>query len=572
MVEERPRPNRKLRSRVTVEGLDRTPHRAFLRGMGLSDADIAKPFIGVVSISAEVTPCNLTLPVQADAAKEGVAKWGGTPRAFTTVSVSDGISMNHQGMKFSLVSREIIADSIETVVHGLVYDGLVGFAGCDKTLPGIMMAMARCNVPSVFVYGGATLPGNWRGREVTILNTYEGVGAVLTGAMKEEDVEDMAHHTMPTAGACPGQFTANTMAMVSEALGLAPLGSSMVPAVYGERLAIAREAGRLVMQILERGGPLPRELITRESLENASAVVAATGGSTNAGLHLPAIAHEAGIKFTLDDVAAVFDRTPLIADLQPGGKYLAKHVYDIGGAPVVLKELLKGGYLHGDCPTVTGRTLAEELASAPDADGTVIRPVKTPISPDGGLVVLKGNLCPDGALLKVAGLKQLVFEGPALVFESEEACMETIHKRAYAEGSVIVIRNEGPKGGPGMREMLGVTALIYGQGMGEKVALITDGRFSGATRGMCIGYACPEAAVGGPLALVENGDRIRIDATRRSISLDLSDAELARRRAAWKPRTTRRLAGTLEKYAAVVGQANLGAVTHSGNQSWNPEG
>jgi len=567
-----PRTNRKLRSRVTVEGLDRTPHRAFMRGMGLSDEDIAKPFIGVVSISAEVTPCNLTLPMQADEAKAGVSKAGGTPRAFTTVSVSDGISMNHQGMKFSLVSREVIADSIETVMHGLVYDGLVGFAGCDKTLPGIMMAMARCNVPSVFVYGGATLPGNWRGREVTILNAYEGVGAVLTGAMSEADVEDLAHHTMPTAGACPGQFTANTMAMVSEALGIAPLGSSMVPAVYEERLAIARAAGRLVMEILERGGPLPRELITRESLENASAVVAATGGSTNAGLHLPAIAHEAGIKFTLDDVAAVFDRTPLIADLQPGGKYLAKHVYDIGGAPVVLKELLKGGYLHGDCPTVTGRTLAEELAQAPDADGSVIRPIKKPISPDGGLVVLKGNLCPDGALLKVAGLKQLTFEGPALVFESEEACMATIHARSYGEGSVIIIRNEGPKGGPGMREMLGVTALIYGQGMGEKVALITDGRFSGATRGMCIGYACPEAAVGGPLALIENGDRIRIDATKRTISVDLSDAELARRRAAWKPRAARRLAGTLEKYAAVVGQANLGAVTHSGNQSWNPEG
>jgi dihydroxy-acid dehydratase len=572
MAKDPPRTNRKLRSRITVDGLDRTPHRAFLRGMGLSDADIAKPFIGVVSISAEVTPCNLTLPVQAEEAKTGIAAAGGTPRAFTTVSVSDGLSMNHQGMKFSLVSREVIADSIETVVHGLVYDGLVGFAGCDKTLPGIMMAMARCNVPSVFVYGGATLPGNWRGREVTILNAYEGVGAVLAGAMSEADVDDLAHHAMPTAGACPGQFTANTMAMVSEALGLAPLGSSMVPAVYEERLAIAREAGRLVMEILERGGPLPRELITRESLENASAVVAATGGSTNAGLHLPAIAHEAGIRFTLDDVAAVFDRTPLIADLQPGGRFLAKHVYDIGGAPVVLKELLKGGYLHGDCPTVTGRTLAEELASAPDADGQVIRPIGSPISPDGGLVVLKGNLCPDGALLKVAGLKSLTFEGPALVFESEEACMATIHARSYREGSVIVIRNEGPKGGPGMREMLGVTALIYGQGMGEKVALITDGRFSGATRGMCIGYACPEAAVGGPLALVENGDRIRIDAKQRTISVDLSEAELARRRAAWRPRPGRRLAGTLEKYAAVVGQANLGAVTHSGNQSWNPEG
>jgi dihydroxy-acid dehydratase len=470
------------------------------------------------------------------------------------------------------VSRELIADGIEAVARGHAYDALVGFAGCDKTLPGILMAMVRLDLPSVFVYGGAALPGRWQGRDVTVLDTYEAVGAVMAGDLPRSELETLERVCLPSLGSCPGQFTANTMAMVSETLGLAPLGSSMVPAVYEERLAIAREAGRLVMAILERGGPLPRDLITRESLENASAVVAATGGSTNAGLHLPAIAHEAGIRFTLDDVAAVFDRTPLIANLQPGGKYLAKHVYDIGGAPVVLKELLKGGYLHGACPTVTGRTLAEELAEAPDADGEVIRPVKTPISPDGGLVVLKGNLCPDGALLKVAGLKQLVFEGPALVFESEEACMETIHKRAYAEGSVIVIRNEGPKGGPGMREMLGVTALIYGQGMGEKVALITDGRFSGATRGMCIGYACPEAAVGGPLGLVENGDRIRIDATRRSISVELSEAELARRRAAWRPRAQRRLAGTLEKYAAVVGQANLGAVTHSGNQSWNPEG
>jgi dihydroxy-acid dehydratase len=559
---------RPLRSRVTTDGLDRAPHRAFLRAMGLNDEAIAQPFIGVVSTAGEITPCNLTLAAQAAAAKAGVVKAGGTPREFTTISVSDGLSMNHQGMKFSLVSRELIADSIETVVRAHCYDGLVGFAGCDKTLPGVMMGMVRCNVPSVFAYGGSALPGRWRDRDLTILDSYEAVGAVLAGTMPLQELEAVERACLPSAGACGGQFTANTMAMVSEALGLALPGSAMLPAVYAQRQAIAEQAGETVMAILRHGGPLPRDLVTRHSLENAAAVVAATGGSTNAGLHLPAIAHEAGIRFTLDDLAEVWARTPLIADLRPGGTYVAKDVYDIGGVPVILRALLDGGYLHGECLTVRGQTLAEVVAAAPAVDGKVVRTPAQALSPNGGLVVLKGNLCPDGALIKVAGLKALTFTGPALVFENEEDCMAVVRERIYAAGAVIIIRNEGPKGGPGMREMLGVTALIYGQGMGEKVALLTDGRFSGATRGMCIGHISPEAAVGGPLALVQNGDTIRVDAAAGTMNVVLSDQELAARRAQWRPAAAPSLGGTLEKYAAVVGPAHLGAVTHSGKVNW----
>ncbi|MEE8301674.1 MAG: dihydroxy-acid dehydratase [Candidatus Tectomicrobia bacterium] len=558
----------RLRSRVTVEGLDRAPHRAFLRAMGLDDAAIERPFIGVVSTAGEMTPCNTTLGHQAAAAKAGVRRAGGTPREFTTISVSDGLSMNHQGMKFSLISRELIADSIEAVVRGHCYDGLVGFGGCDKTLPGVMMGMIRCNVPSVFVYGGSALPGRWRGRDVTVLDCYEAVGAVLAGAMPLADLDEIERVCLPTAGACAGQFTANTMAMVSETLGLALPGSAMLPAVYAQRQALGEQAGETVMALLQAGGPLPRDLVTRQSLENAAAVVAATGGSTNAGLHLPAMAHEAGIRFTLDDIAEVFARTPLIADLKPGGTFVAKDVHDIGGVSVVLRALLDGGYLHGECLTVRGQTLAETLANAPRVDGQVVRATDQAILPNGGVVVLKGNLCPDGALLKVAGLKSLTFVGPALVFENEEDCMAVVRERSYPSGAVLIIRNEGPKGGPGMREMLGVTALIYGQGMGDKVALLTDGRFSGATRGMCIGYACPEAAVGGPLGLVQNGDMIRIDAVAGTLNVDLSAQELTGRQAAWHPPGQPHLGGLLEKYAAVVGPANLGAVTHSGNVHW----
>lgn len=563
----------KLRSDVTRNGIERTPHRAFMRAMGLDDETIARPMIGVVSMKGDVTPCNMTHGPQAEAAKEGVTRAGGTPREFTTISISDGIGMNHEGMKFSLVSRELIADSIEAVVHGHAYDGLVAFGGCDKTLPGAMMGLVRCNVPGVFLYGGAALPGRFDGRDVTVLDAYEAVGAVMTGAVDPSVLDGMERACKPSIGACAGQFTANTMAMVAEALGLTVPNSSMIPGVYSERLAVAARAGAIVMQNLARGGPLPRDLVTRASLENAAAIVAATGGSTNAALHIPAIAHEAGIRFGIDDVAEVFARTPLIGDLRPGGRFLAKDVHDRGGVSIIIREMIAGGHLDGSTTTVTGRTLAEEHAGAPDPDGVVIRRTADAIRPDGGLVVLKGNLAPSGALLKVAGLKTTRFEGRARVFDSEEECSLAIRDRAYAAGDVLVIRYEGPSGGPGMREMLGVTALIYGQQMGEKVALLTDGRFSGATRGLCVGHIAPEAAIGGPLALVEEGDPIRIDGGARRLDLLVDEAEIARRRAAWRPRPGRHPAGLLAKYARLVDGAELGAVTHAGGAIWtNPAG
>jgi dihydroxy-acid dehydratase len=558
----------RLRSRITTDGLDRTPHRAFMRAMGLDDAAIGKAMIGVVSQKGETTPCNMTHGAQAQAAKEGVDAAGGTPREFTTISVSDGIGMNHEGMKFSLVSRELIADSIEAVVQGHAYDGLVAFGGCDKTLPGAMMGLVRCNVPGVFLYGGAALPGRFAGRDVTVLDAYEGVGAVQTGAMTAADLAVLERACAPSIGACAGQFTANTMAMVAEALGLTVPNSAMVPGVYSQRLVIAKRAGEIVMEILARGGPLPRDLVTRRSLENACAIVAATGGSTNAALHIPAIANEAGIRFTVDDVAAVFARTPLIADLRPGGRFNAKDVHEIGGVSVIVRALIESGHMHGDGPTVTGRTLSEEHGAAPPPDGEVVRAVGNALRPDGGLVVLKGNLAPDGALLKVAGLKARTFEGTARVFDSEDACAAAVRQRAYAAGDVLVIRYEGPRGGPGMREMLGVTALIYGQQMGEKVALLTDGRFSGATRGICVGHIAPEAAIGGPLALIKDGDAIRIDADARRLDVLLDDAALARRRAAWTAPPPRHQAGLLAKYAQCVGQADEGAVTHKGGVMW----
>jgi dihydroxy-acid dehydratase len=559
---------RKLRSDVTKWGLNRTPHRAFMRAMGLDDDAIARPMVGVVSMKGEQTPCNMTHGFQVEAAKEGIARAGGTPREFTTISVSDGISMNHEGMKFSLVSRELIADSIEAVVHGLAYDGLVGFGGCDKTLPGVMMGMVRCNVPSVFVYGGAALPGRFKGRDVTILDSYEGVGAVAIGAMDEAELAKLERACLPTIGACAGQFTANTMAMVSEALGLSAPNVSMVPGVYAERAAHARHAGQLVMAAIERGGPLPRDIVTRKALENACAIVAATGGSTNAALHIPAIAHEAGIPFDLDDVARVAARTPVIADLRPGGRFTAKDVHEIGGTAVIIRALLDGGYIDGSCLCVTGRTLAETYGAAALPDGAVVREAGNPLLADSGLVVLRGNLCPDGGLIKMAAAKAQAHEGPARVFECEEDCARAVEARQYREGDVLIIRNEGPAGGPGMREMLGVTALIAGQQMGEEVALVTDGRFSGATRGICVGHVAPEAAIGGPLALVQDGDRVRIDIAARRMDVLLDDAELRARRASWQPRPPRHKAGLLAKYARLVGQANRGAVTHAGAADW----
>jgi dihydroxy-acid dehydratase len=551
-----------LPSRVTVEGLDRAPHRAFLRALGLDESDLKKPFVGVASTDGRVTPCNALLGEFAREACGAIREAGGTPFDFASISVADSMSMNHGGMRYSLVSREIIADGVEAVARGHAYDALVTFAGCDKTLPGMMMAMVRLNLPSVFVYGGAALPGHWHGRDVTVLDTYEGVGAVLAGQMKEGELLELEKACLPTLGSCPGQFTANTMAMVSETLGLALPGSATLPATAEDRKALCREAGKRVMDLLTRSGPLPRDLVTKKSLENACAAVAATGGSTNAALHIPAIAHEAGIRFTLDDFARVAKRTPLIADMKPGGRYLAKDLHAAGGVFVVLKELLKRDALHGDCLTIFGTKLEDELEKSSDPDGNIVR--REPISASGGLVVLKGNLAPDGALIKVAGLKSLVFEGRARVFDSEESCFEIVKSKKYKAGDVLVIRYEGPRGGPGMREMLGVTALIYGQGMGEKVALLTDGRFSGATRGMMVGYLSPEAAVGGPLALVRNGDRIRIDAASGDLTLLVEKTELQKRRKAWKPRQAPWATGVLEKYAAQVGSAHLGAVTHSG--------
>lgn len=562
---------RKLRSRVTTDGIERTPHRAYMRAMGLDDEAISRPMIGVVTTENETSPCNLGLQDQAEYCRLGIQETGGTPRGFTTISVSDAISQNHQGMKFSLVSREVIADSVETTIRAHAYDAVIGIGGCDKNMPGLMMAMVRLNIPSVFIYGGSMLPGTLNGKDITVLNAYEAVGGVMAGTMTEEEQKALEYACAPTRGACPGQFTANTMGMVSEALGLAPLGSSMVPAVYSERMGVCRAAGQALMAALDAGGPLPRDLVTRTSLENAAAVVAATGGSTNAALHLPAIANEAGIDFDMDAIGKVFDRTPLIADLQPGGRFLARDVHHAGGTPVILKALIDHGVFDGSALTHTGETMSQALANTPDPDGEVVRTKDNPRSTDGGVVVLKGNLCPDGALLKVAGLPQTKFRGPARVFENEEDCMAAVTGQTYQAGDVIVIRNEGPKGGPGMREMLGVTALIYGQGMGEKVALLTDGRFSGATRGMMIGYASPEAANGGPIAFVEDGDMIEIDGDARTIRVDLPDEELATRRAAWTPPDPGHLGGTLEKYARLVGPTNKGAVTHSGGVIWEWE-
>jgi dihydroxy-acid dehydratase len=554
---------KKLRSRITVEGLDRAPHRAFLRSLGLQDADLGKPFVGVASTDGRVTPCNALLGGFAREACAAIRAAGGVPFDFASASVADSMSMNHAGMRFSLVSREIIADGVEAVARGHAYDALVAFAGCDKTLPGMMMAMVRLDLPSVFVYGGAALPGTWKGRDVTVLDTYEGVGAVLAGDMKPAELDSLERACLPTLGSCPGQFTANTMAMVSETLGLALPGSATLPAVSPERKALVESAGAIVMRLVKDGGPLPRQLVTRKSLENACAAVAATGGSTNAAMHLPAIAHEAGIRFSMDDFARVARRTPLVADLKPGGRFLAKDLHAVGGVYSVLKTLLAHGALHGECLTLSGNTLEKELQNHAGADGEVIR--HEPILKTGGVVVLKGNLAPEGALIKVAGLKRLVFEGPARVFDSEEACADIVRKRQYREGDVLVIRYEGPKGGPGMREMLGITALLYGQGAGEKVALLTDGRFSGATRGMMVGYVSPEAAAGGPLALLKNGDRIRIDAEKGLLEVLVPKRELLGRKA--RPPKRQPLSGVLEKYAALVGSAHKGAVTHRGGKA-----
>ncbi|MBX6366983.1 MAG: dihydroxy-acid dehydratase [Rhodospirillales bacterium] len=554
----------KLPSRHVTVGPERAPHRSYLYAMGLSDEQIAQPLVGVATTWNEAAPCNIALSRQAQAAKKGVAAANGTPREFCTITVTDGIAMGHQGMKSSLVSREVIADSIELTMRGHCYDALVGLAGCDKSLPGVMMAMVRLNVPSVFMYGGSILPGRFKGKDVTVQDVFEAVGLHSVGNMSDEDLHDLECHACPSAGSCGGQFTANTMACVSEAIGLALPGSAGAPAPYESRDQYAEASGHAVMECLRRN-IRPRDIVTRKALENAATVVAASGGSTNAALHLPAIAHEAGIDFDLHAVAEVFRRTPYIADLKPGGKYIAKDLFDIGGVPVLMKALLDGGYLHGDCLTVTGKTVAENLADVVVPSGQdVVRSTKNPISPTGGVVGLRGNLAPQGAIVKVAGMAKLQFRGPARCFDCEEDAFEAVEKRTYKEGEVIVIRYEGPRGGPGMREMLATTAALYGQGMGEKVALITDGRFSGATRGFCIGHVGPEAAVGGPIGLLQDGDIISIDAEKGTLEVELSDEELERRRKRWKPRRHDFQSGALWKYAQTVGDAEKGAVTHPG--------
>jgi dihydroxy-acid dehydratase len=557
----------RLPSRHATVGPDRAPNRSYYFAMGLSRADIEQPFVGVVTTWNEAAPCNIALARQAQAAKRGVAKAGGTPREFTTITVTDGIAMGHQGMKSSLVSREVIADSTELTMRGHAYDALVGLAGCDKSLPGLMMAMVRLNVPSVFMYGGSILPGRFRGKDVTVQDVFEAVGQHAVGTISDEELQALEEVACPSAGSCGGQFTANTMACVSEAIGLALPGSAGTPAPYETRDQWAEASGEAVMALLEKG-IRARDIVTRAALENAAVVVAASGGSTNGGLHLPAIAHEAGIDFDLHDVCAIFRRTPYIADLKPAGKYVMRDLHDAGGVPLLMKALLDGGYLHGDCLTVTGRTIAENLAAVTfDPDQPVIRPTSNPITSWGGVVGLKGSLAPEGAIVKVAGLKNLAFRGPARCFDTEEDAMAAVQERRYRDGEVIVIRYEGPRGGPGMREMLGVTSAIYGQGMGDKVALITDGRFSGATRGFCIGHVGPEAAVGGAIGLLRDGDVIVIDAEAGTLDVELPTSELEERRRLWQSRPTQYPSGTLWKYAQIVGPAEKGAVTHPGGKA-----
>jgi len=557
---------KKLPSRHTSLGPDRAPHRSFYYAMGETEKDVAKPFVGVVSTWNEAAPCNTTLMRQAQSVKKGVKNFGGTPREFCTITVTDGIAMGHEGMKSSLISREIIADSTELTVRGHCYDALVGIAGCDKSLPGLMMSMLRLNVPSVFIYGGSILPGKYKGKDVTVLDVFEAVGKHSAGSISTKELRNLELVACPSAGACGGQFTANTMACVSETIGLALPYSAGTPAPYEERDKYAYESGKTVMNLLKKN-IRPRDIVTKKSLENAATIVAATGGSTNAALHLPALANEIGIKFDLMDVAKIFKKTPYLADLKPAGKYVAKDMWEAGGVPMLLKTLYDGGFIHGNCLTVTGKTMKENLKNVKfNVKQKVLRKYNNPLSADGGVVGLKGNLAPDGGIVKIAGLKKLKFTGKARCFDNEEDTMAAVKAKKYYDGDVIIIRYEGPKGGPGMREMLSTTGAIYGQGKGEKVALITDGRFSGATRGFCVGHVGPEAAVGGPIALLRNGDVIDIDAKKGTINVRLSKKELSSRRKKWKPRKSQFGSGTLWKYAQTVGPAYLGASTHPGKK------
>ncbi len=553
-----------LPSRHVSIGAKSAPHRSYYYAMGMTDEEIKQPFIGVASCWNEAAPCNISLSRQAQSVKKGVKDAKGTPREFTTITVTDGIAMGNPGMYSSLASREAIADSIELTMRGHCYDALVGIAGCDKSLPGIMMVMLRLNTPSIFMYGGSILPGTYKGKDVTVQDVFEAVGSHAAGKLSDEELHALECVACPSAGSCGGQFTANTMACVSEAIGLALPGSAGTPAPYEERDKFGYQSGKQIMNLIEKR-ILPRDICTKNAFINAARIVAASGGSTNAALHLPAMASECGIDFDLHDVADIFRDTPYIADLKPGGRYVMKDLYEIGGVPVLMKAMLDGGYLDGDCMTVTGKTIAENLEGVTfPTDQDVIRPISNPLSTTGGVVGLKGTLAPEGAVVKIAGMVNLRFEGVANVFECEEDAFEAVQKGAYKEGDVFVIRNEGPKGGPGMREMLATTAAIYGQGMGDKVALITDGRFSGATRGFCVGHVGPEAATGGPIAFIENGDKIIIDAEKGVIDLLVDDATLQKRKEKWQPRTNNYQTGALWSYAQIVGSAEKGAVTHPG--------
>ncbi|HAV08925.1 MAG TPA: dihydroxy-acid dehydratase [Rhodobacteraceae bacterium] len=560
----------KLPSRHVTEGPARAPHRSYYYAMGMTEEEIHQPLVGVATCWNEAAPCNISLNRQAQSVKGGVKKAMGTPREFTTITVTDGIAMGHEGMRSSLASRDAIADTVELTMRGHCYDAIVGLAGCDKSLPGMMMAMVRLNTPSVFIYGGSILPGRYQGRDLTVQDMFEAVGQHQAGTLSDAELEIMERIACPSSGACGAQYTANTMACVSEAIGLALLNSSGMPAPYESRDAYGEASGVAVMKLIEKN-IRARDVVTRKSLENAARVVACTGGSTNGALHLPAIAHEAGIDFDLFDVADIMRDTPYFVDLRPGGKYVAKDLYEVGGVPVVMKELVKAGLMHLDCMTASGETIGEALDKIRgEADGRVIYPVETPITKTGGVVGLRGNLAPDGAIVKVAGMseKEQVFTGPARVFECEEEAFEAVKARTYKEGEVLVIRNEGPAGGPGMREMLSTTAALSGQGMGKKVALITDGRFSGATRGFCVGHVGPEAAHCGPIALIKNGDVITINALTGEISVAVSEEEMAQRKTQWKgPRETIYATGALWKYAKLVGSARYGAVTHPGGKA-----
>lgn len=551
-------------SKTITEGPTRAPHRAFLRAMGLGDKEINRPFVGVASSWNEATPCNMTLNRQAAAAKEGVKTGGGTPREFVTIAVSDGIAMGHEGMKTSLVSREVIADSVELMVRAHCYDALVALAGCDKSLPGMMMAMLRLNVPAIFLYGGTIKPGRYQGRDVTVQDVYEAVGAHGAGKMTDAELHEMECSACPGSGSCGGQFTANTMACVAEAIGLALPGSSAPPAVDVERDRYAVQCGEMVMNLL-RKNIRPRDIVTKKALENAVTIVAATGGSTNAVLHLPSLANEAGLRLTMDEIQKISHRTPVIADLKPGGRYVMEDVFNIGGVPAIMKVLLEAGLLHGDCMTVTGKTIKENLANVTLPTGQdVVLPIDRALDKTGGLVILRGNLAPEGAVIKVAGVKKRVHVGPAKVFDGEDAAFAAVQANKIKKGDCVVIRYEGPKGGPGMREMLGVTAAIVGQGLGYECALLTDGRFSGATRGLMIGHVGPEAQVGGPIAVIKNGDIIEIDAIKGRLNVKISAAEIKKRLKKWKPKKSMYTAGALWKYAQLVGPACFGALTHKG--------